>query len=357
VPRSISRRVVYACLPLLALFLLGECAGRLLEKTTNYTPRRRAGFVQQSPYVRGALVPGASFRSGEMQITVDELGFRGDGVTPTKPPGVFRIVALGGSSTFGWKGIPGHGQAWPALLETELQARTGRAVEVINAGVPGWSSVESRVSLLLRVQRLDPDAVLLYHGNNDIDWSHRPGVGDGPMYARDLLDSSHGFFDRLLDTSYVLMELRSRWLFLNRSRGTHDDVDPAALSMLRWNLEEVITDARARGLHLAVGSYANAVDETAAAGEFSDDERALGIPSMGRWFAHLSVQGARASFAAHRGMVQDVAKDEEVLFVDIHGAVPPNTNHFVDWCHLTPEGHKRVAQTWAETIVAAGWVR
>jgi hypothetical protein len=35
-------------------------------------------------------------------------------------------------------------------------------VEVVNAGVPGYTSIEQRVNFMLRISHLEPDAVLIY---------------------------------------------------------------------------------------------------------------------------------------------------------------------------------------------------
>ena len=43
----------------------------------------------------------------------------------------------------------------------------GLRFEVLNCGVPGYTSIESLVNLELRLLELDPDVVLIYHGIND----------------------------------------------------------------------------------------------------------------------------------------------------------------------------------------------
>jgi lysophospholipase L1-like esterase len=89
-------------------------------------------------------------------------GFRGKQPGP-KQAGTFRIVCIGGSTTYG-HGLAGE-EAWPARLERGLRQK-GIPVEVINAGVPGYGSHQN----LLRFQRdilpLHADLVLVYEGWN-----------------------------------------------------------------------------------------------------------------------------------------------------------------------------------------------
>lgn len=58
-----------------------------------------------------------------------------------KPKGEYRIVCLGGSTTYtGW--VDDYRLTYPALLQTELIDR-GYAVTVVNAGNEAWTSYEN----------------------------------------------------------------------------------------------------------------------------------------------------------------------------------------------------------------------
>ena len=57
--------------------------------------------------------------------------------------------------------------AWPATLQEKLRRKyPDRNREVVNAGVPGYTSVEQRINFMLRISQLEPDAIVIYHGNN-----------------------------------------------------------------------------------------------------------------------------------------------------------------------------------------------
>jgi hypothetical protein len=116
-------------------------------------PHRYLGFVTRPGYER----PPNRHNS---------RGFRGDEVVVPKPPGTTRIVCLGGSTTYGG-GVPDYRLSYPNLLQTLLREHLRPEIEVINAGVPGYSSLESLINLQLRVLEFDPDLVLIYHGINE----------------------------------------------------------------------------------------------------------------------------------------------------------------------------------------------
>jgi len=353
------KRALVLSLPVWALFLIGEITGRLLERYAGYMPRRAITFIAPNPYLRGALVPGLRFRSGLFSVEVNAYGFRGPEFAVPKPAGTFRLFAIGESSTFGWKGVRSHVQAWPALLEAKLRAaHPDRRIEVVNAGVPGYTCVEGRINFLLRIARLEPDAILVYHGNNDLNWSWVPDVETKTVYGRELLDADTGLLNRLIDRSYVLMELRSRLDLLGRaSRPKHDDPDPAALRFLGSTLRALIDDARRAGVKVAIGTFAHGLDEQGAPGRFSEDERRLGVPAVGRWFDNLSAQGARRSFPLYNAAVRALAADEKIPLAELATAIPPTPEYHSDWCHFTARGEQAAAAAWFDAVERAGWLR
>lgn len=93
-------------------------------------------------------------------------GYRGPAVA-RKQPGELRIVALGGSTVFGY-GLP-WAEAWPHYLEKQLAlARRDRVTTVVNLGLPR-DSAGTFATTLDDYDYLRPDAVILYEGYNDLD--------------------------------------------------------------------------------------------------------------------------------------------------------------------------------------------
>ena len=110
----------------------------------------------------------------------NELGYRGDSFSLKKPAGTFRIVAIGASATYGF-GVNAH-QAYPAVLQDVLRDDYHyRHVEVINAGVLGYSSYEVLANFQFRLLELDPDLLLYYGAKTDADTRFEdPGCFNDP---------------------------------------------------------------------------------------------------------------------------------------------------------------------------------
>ena len=81
-----------------------------------------------------------------------------------KPPGVRRIFAVGGSAARGWP-WPGEGSFTGYLQRALDQAAPGR-FELVNAGAMSYAS-HRVLDLLHDVVAMEPDAVVIWSGNNE----------------------------------------------------------------------------------------------------------------------------------------------------------------------------------------------
>jgi lysophospholipase L1-like esterase len=98
-------------------------------------------------------------------IRINRHGHRGPEFTEKKPPDVFRILALGDSFTFGW-GVEDH-QTFSRVLEKRLQ-EAGHRVEVWNAAVPAWHSIQSLHYLRKEGVPFQPDLVVMSFFVDDV---------------------------------------------------------------------------------------------------------------------------------------------------------------------------------------------
>lgn len=110
-----------------------------------------------------ALVPGY-LRDGNRH---NALGFRGEEITLAKPAATLRVVCCGGSTTYGEGTAHDYRLSVPFLLQEGLRAG-GHTVEVINAGCPGWTTLETLINFETRLLELQPEFAVVYHGINDV---------------------------------------------------------------------------------------------------------------------------------------------------------------------------------------------
>src|ERR1700730_18572088 len=102
-------------------------------------------------------------------VTINNLGLRGSDTTIAKPPGVFRIIGVGDSITFGY-GVRVE-DTFLRVLERDLNASApaGMRYEVINAGNPA-TGLEYYTHFIEDVApSMRPDLILVCMALNDID--------------------------------------------------------------------------------------------------------------------------------------------------------------------------------------------
>ncbi|MBZ0271765.1 SGNH/GDSL hydrolase family protein [bacterium] len=173
------RRAIFTLAAVAAALLFAEAALRAAgipapePPAFRLNPLASPNLYEPDPRRFWRLVPGGE-EDGEL-VNVD--GFRGDRVPVKRRDGVPRIILAGDSVVYGFR-LPDE-QTIGAHLSRELSARG--EVEVLNAGVVGYSSLQTRRYLEGLMPKYRPDAVIVYVGWND--WSDAARVPDSRLPA------------------------------------------------------------------------------------------------------------------------------------------------------------------------------
>ena len=150
--------------------ILGQFVWRIQNHTWYFAINRDVhlyrGLFEPHPYLVVSPKPGAKVLKEKGQrnyltISHNSLGFRGSEVNIRKSPDVIRIAVFGGSTTYCVS--VSDNQTWPFFLEQQL----GPGYEVINLGVPGYTTVEHIIQTALILPELSPDLAIFYLGWND----------------------------------------------------------------------------------------------------------------------------------------------------------------------------------------------
>lgn len=105
--------------------------------------------------------PGIARRLPQFGTTVsfNSAGMRDIEHSYAKPSGVFRIILLGDSFMEAFQ-VPFEA-SMPSLLQVQLAQASGKAVEVINAGVSGWGTDDQLRYLTQYGRQYDPDLIVV----------------------------------------------------------------------------------------------------------------------------------------------------------------------------------------------------
>jgi hypothetical protein len=124
-------------------------------------PEPRLGWVNRP---RAA----ASLRIGgeDVSVQINSLGLRGPEYDHAKPPGIVRVLLLGGSAAEAY-GVT-ESRSLRALLEARLNALGCGHFQVINAGVARYSTTQQALFFALEGARYRADVVLLLFNHEDM---------------------------------------------------------------------------------------------------------------------------------------------------------------------------------------------
>ena len=241
--RRWGRRLLALFVGLLVASLLFEVIVLLAFGEQPKFPRR----VIEAPWGLRYNEPHAHYRHKSADVNVrfriNGQGMRADReYAYAKPANLRRIVSLGDSFTVGYE--VEVEETFSAVLERELKEK-GISVEVLNAGVSGFSTAEECLYLERELIRYEPDAVLLSFYENDLDDNVRTGLfalRDGALEELNDRYVPGGSFANFLNTNWFFNFLseHSNAFVLAKERVTW----AIKGQMVESNLEAVASDQK-----------------------------------------------------------------------------------------------------------------
>jgi len=297
-------------------------------------------LYREHPYLYKVPIANARFEKYE----VNAHGFRGRAFKVPKPAGVFRILTLGGSSTWD-SNVSGTDKTWSAQLEDLLNAerRAGAPkFEVVNGGIPGHNSAESVMNFVWRGLPIQPDAVITYQGYNDYKANRFPGFKSDYSHLR---TRDHSLSRALSQTSRLFYHLR-RFLTRRKPKTTkkEDKVTQPGIDAYTDNLRKIAVMARDRGIQPMFTTFAMPLTEENAK---THRNRFRGLH---KYLVSLTIAGASDAHKKYNSAVQKLGSKMGVPVVDTDGALPKDFDHFTDHTHFTDRGSSVMAATLAKAV-------
>jgi len=248
-------------------------------------------------------------------------------------PGVLRIATLGDSCTAHCVSIR---KSFPELAEELLNARGGRRVEILNAGVASYSSFQGLQRLKHAVLPYRPDVLTVFFGWND-HWI--TGTPDNEVKLRSEWETT---LANALDHSriyqagaYALAKLRGGRGSRSRENG-REPVVRVDLDDYEANLREIFDVARSSGMKVLF---------ITAPQEIRDWNNPDLLP--------FSTERVIELHARYNDVVRKVARETGADLVDLAALVearPPRSVIARDGIHFGPAGCRFVARVVAARL-------
>jgi len=356
------KATIVVCFSLFTVLLIAEAGIRLVEKSGafrnffimmgNASPpldtRTGPGMFYAHHYSAYAMKPNYVAPGRER---INSLGFRGEDIALEKPDDVYRIVAVGGSTTFAVY-LPWN-QSYPYFLQEELRARFGTdKIEVINAGLTGSTAAESFHRLGTQILPLDPDMVVIYHAFNDLlprvfndyqedyyhfrksDPNNPPGLSRFYIYRLALRVFSPGLFHE--NNNLAKQVWKTQNLPASDTDRTQNFLD-STNEAFRFNMENMILLLKARNVEVVLASF--------------------GINlRIWHWLDAIPPYVWEVGIAENNATIEDLAATHSlplIPFADANfkaGIESYNNAMYSDSIHMTAAGNKFKAAIFADTI-------
>jgi hypothetical protein len=276
-----------------------------------------------------------------------------------KPTGTFRIVVFGGSTSENLQTYKAEGFHYPLILQQILRKELKREdIEVINVANSAYATPHSLIELMLDVLSWQPDLVIMSHNVNDLLVAYWKDFV--PDYSSKF---KHAYY-RLPDLANLYTPLniifqKSQFYWVIRDsinklfpeptkplqRKSYGMSPPAeALETFKRNLRSFIAIARTRGIRVLFGTQA--IMPTKEMFELHMREKVYNdeviYPLHEEFVAHHS---------AYNKAIIEVAKENDIYYVDNEPSMSGVAKYFIDFVHYTPEGVRQLARNYATYIL------
>lgn len=315
----------------------GYWAHTIVENQNQY-------LFEEHPQLVGSLIKNASHKRDSLTYSHNSKGYRSPEFTIDKPANKTRIVTIGGSTTYG-VGV-NNDETWPHHLQQEL----GNDYEVINMGVPGYSTVENLLQTKMYLSELQPDLAIYYVGLNDLRNINIEGLK--PDYSDFHRPSLYGAFGLCENENWPSIAMLKLGVLATQKLGIietcpnqaidvkvrkHQGVDEHAFSVYVYNLNRIVEECKNQEIEVMFVPQI-LLEEVLKTGDYS------------WWVPYVPTEEMDDMMETYNSGLQAVANSNGAAFASEVLEHHWNKEDFVDLSHFTNDANKKLAKMLANSI-------
>ena len=272
---------------------------------------------------------------GNKRFRTTEIHTRWTGAD-LKNDSLITIAVLGGSTTF-CTGLSDE-DTWPAILQKKL----GDQYQVINYGVPGYSTAENIIQMSMLVPERKPDIVIFYLGWNDIKSYHVENLGaeyrahgfsqyhnlDLPVtFHQTRMDAAKKIFASI----YIFGSLKARFRNAETPPTPVKEPDPFVDHIYQRNLKTL------KNLTHQIGANAIFIPQILNNKNFEDERE------FKEWTPHIKANSMPELMARFNDFLPPLCKgdQEDCLVLERMEDLSWKSDDFVDDGHFSKKGSEK----------------
>lgn len=275
-----------------------------------------------------------------------------------KPQATYRIVVFGGSSTENEYSYTATQTHYPLLLQSQLRETLNTDnIEVINVGNSAYATPHSLILFELDVLSWEPDMIIVSHNINDLLTAYWPNFAFD--YSNKYGTKHYMPIMYNLSTSDILFQQSRLYWFVSDkvdrlqpaninllSRSSYGNaLKPDVTNTFKRNLNTFVAIAKHNNIKVLLGNQPLQRNE-----EYFDNH-------MGhKNYNDIVKYPLHDEFILHHNafnqIIEEVAKEANVLFIDNDSFLANEEKLFIDYIHYEPEGVEILAKHYADFILA-----
>ena len=259
-----------------------------------------------------------AYKDDGSEFWTNGKGFRDEETALPKPPGVYRIACIGGSTTAAG---PRNDLTYPNMLERKLRDRfDSDAIEVINCGIFALGSYGERQRFPDYLE-LDPDLIVHYNFVNDVTY----GLPDWMEPASPLADPVKSLKLLLRKSAFVYRHFN--WWLLPSEKELTARIERTTIE----NLRLMCAEAREAGAAMAICSFAYP-----DVGRLDRRERDFFDYRIDHnlWGRVADMESYVRIVEIYNRLVRGLCEREGVLYIPVAENISGGADYFSDTCHM-----------------------
>jgi lysophospholipase L1-like esterase len=323
--------------------------------------------------------------SKTQNLHINKWGFRGDEIAMQRSNSTYRIFLLGGSTVFN-SGVIYEKNVSKRLEEMLSQKYPEKKIEVINAGVDGYTTEHSLIQYLFSIKNFSPNMIIMWHGINDwyyscnpqqyaytsykADYSHHLGADAQMVFTHFQPSPLISFHSVLIDHISIFLKDNLYSDITNKIKqtapfpgiyskkfpqNTYKMISYSSLPSYKRNLQSFINATKNDQVTLLLGNQAYLYKK-----DISDrEQKVLLFPIVNCMKANGSYPSLNSMIFAmetYNRTIEKEAKEQRVPFINLEKSLPKTLEYFTDDVHYTEKGNDVIAHKLYESIIKGDYI-
>jgi len=369
--KELAKNLILLLIVLIICFIFLEitlrvCGIGVVNKESN------SYFIKHSDY-NPFLIFGPNINQEYLQtngeiVYWNSQGFRmKEDLSLEKDSNEYRIISLGGSTTENLpNGMNLHYPEETCKILNQFYS-FNKKINCVNSGKSAYTTAHSLIRLQFDLLQFNPDMITIMHNINDLGVNLFPS-DDKSNYANKYL---FGYYAQRFNVDYLEKLIRKESVVINNFYRLIGRVNrelfvdkietkqgKTIFTTVRFSEEpvELKYEGSFKNNLIAIAEIAKAHNITVVflsqPAIFTDEKIALGMghAEYNDVILWPKKDDFKEMFEEYNQVIKDVAKEENVFFIDMYNLFSHDEKYFTDVCHYTPEGIIRFGEIFSDEL-------